>query len=95
MANGRGRMTAAGRAAIAAGLVMAGWLGAPAQAEGSNDALLRLLQVLRDRGSISASEYEEIRLVAEAGEARGPVSAPVPAAVVPKPAVPPQPMAAT
>jgi hypothetical protein len=94
MANGRGRMTAAGRAAIAAGLVMAGWLGAPAQAEGSNDALLRLLQVLRDRGSISASEYEEIRLVAEAGEARGPVSAPVPAAVVPRPAVLQQPVAA-
>ncbi len=32
------------------------------------DALLRLLQVLRDRGSISAAEYEELRLVAGASE---------------------------
>lgn len=33
--------------------------------EAQNEALLRLLQVLRDRGSISAQEYEEIRKVAE------------------------------
>ena len=47
------------------------WLGtvAPATAQAPNDALLRLLQVLRDRGSISAQEYDEIRLVA-AGPAR-------------------------
>ncbi len=34
--------------------------------DASNDALLRLLQVLRDRGSISAQEYDDIRLLAEA-----------------------------
>src|SRR5688572_16679971 len=33
--------------------------------EAQNEALLRLLQVLRDRGSITAQEYEEIRKVAE------------------------------
>jgi len=35
----------------------------PARAE--NEALLRLLQVLRDRGSITPQEYEEIRSLAE------------------------------
>ena len=52
------------------------WLGtvAPAAAQAPNDALLRLLQVLRDRGSISAQEYDEIRLVA-AGPS--PAAAPV------------------
>lgn len=39
-------------------------LAPPAKAQ--NVALLRLLQVLRDRGSITAQEYEEIRKVAEA-----------------------------
>ena len=34
--------------------------------QAQNEALLRLLQVLRDRGSITAQEYEEIRKVAEA-----------------------------
>lgn len=46
--------------AVAAILMMA----SPAAAQ--NEALLRLLQVLRDRGSITAQEYEEIRKVAEA-----------------------------
>jgi hypothetical protein len=41
-------------------------------AEAANEALLRLLQVLRDRGSISADEYEEIRKVAVAPEAQTP-----------------------
>jgi hypothetical protein len=49
---------------------------ASARAEASNDALLRLLQVLRDRGSLTAQEYEEIRKVAEAPE---PAAAPPPA----------------
>ena len=40
----------------------------PAEAA-ANPALLRLLQVLRDKGSISAQEYEEIRAVAESPEA--------------------------
>src|SRR5687767_2104705 len=56
---------------------------APAAAQAPNDALLRLLQVLRDRGSITAQEYEEIRLVA-AG----------PLAPSPPPAATPPPMAA-
>lgn len=43
-------------------------------ADGSKVALLRLLQVLRDRGSISAQEYDEIRLAAEAPD--NPASAP-------------------
>jgi hypothetical protein len=30
-------------------------------ADAQNEALLRLLQVLRDRGSITAQEYEEIK----------------------------------
>jgi len=37
----------------------------PMPAFASNEALLKLLQVLRDRGSISAEEYEEIRRTAE------------------------------
>src|SRR5688500_10511638 len=53
----------------------------PARAQASNDALLRLLQVLRDRGSITAQEYDEIRLVAS-----GP---PAPAAPIPAPAATP------
>ncbi|MGE0361752.1 MAG: porin [Vicinamibacterales bacterium] len=55
-----------------------------AAAEGSNEALLRLLQVLRDRGSITAQEYDEIRLLADAPEAAAP---PGPAAAPTAPAV--------
>ena len=64
--------------------VVALWLGtvAPATAQAPNDALLRLLQVLRDRGSISAQEYDEIRLVA---------AGPAPAAAAARPASPPAP----
>jgi hypothetical protein len=40
--------------------------GAPARAQGTNDALLRLLRILRDKGSITADEYEELRLAAGA-----------------------------
>ena len=59
------------------------WLGtvAPAAAQAPNDALLRLLQVLRDRGSITAQEYEEIRLVAA-----GPAAPSQPRAAAPAPA---------
>jgi hypothetical protein len=60
-------------------------------ADASNDALLKLLQVLRDRGSLTAKEYEDIRLVAEAGEPAPPkadAAAPVPAqSPAPAPAV--------
>jgi hypothetical protein len=34
----------------------------------TSGAMLRLLQVLRDRGSITAAEYDELRLLAEAPE---------------------------
>jgi hypothetical protein len=58
------------------------WLAtvAPSAAQAPNQALLRLLQVLRDRGSITAQEYDEIRLVAAGtGEpVRPPAAAPPP-----------------
>lgn len=57
------------RVLAAAVLVTALW---PDRAESANDALLRLLQVLRDRGSISPQEYEDIRRVAEAPEVPAP-----------------------
>lgn len=52
-------------------MVAVGLLGAlprPAHAA-PNDALLKLLAVLRDRGSITTQEYDAIRLVAEAPDA--------------------------
>ncbi|MEZ5288939.1 MAG: porin [Vicinamibacterales bacterium] len=36
-----------------------------ARASASSDALLKLLRILRDRGAITAAEYEELRLAAE------------------------------
>ncbi len=51
-------------------------LGQPRPALAANPALLRLLQVLRDKGSISAQEYEEIRAVAELPEAPAAAAAP-------------------
>lgn len=55
-----------------------------ATAQPSNDALLRLLLILRDRGSISAAEYDELRLAAG-----GPAPTATPAAAPPAPAAPP------
>lgn len=40
----------------------------PAAAQSSNAALLKLLQILRDRGSITTAEYDELRQVAGATE---------------------------
>lgn len=60
---------AAARPAAIGAVAMAMWLACASAAEASNDALLRLLQVLRDRGSISSAEYDEIRLVAKASDA--------------------------
>jgi hypothetical protein len=54
---------------LAALLTATAVLGQPRPAAAANPALLRLLQVLRDKGSISAQEYEEIRAVAEAPDA--------------------------
>ena len=70
-----------GRVVGAAAIILCGWTTAAFAAEGQNDALLRLLQVLRDRGSITAAEYDEIRLVATA-------AAPAAAAPTPAPAPP-------
>lgn len=66
---------------VAAALSLAA--AAPVRAQGSNDALLRLLRILKDRGSITADEYEELRVAAG-----GPPA--VPAAAAP-PAPPPDP----
>ena len=45
--------------------------------EAQNEALMRLLQVLRDRGSISAQEYDEIRKVAESPQSPATTNQPV------------------
>ena len=71
---------------VAVGLMTLGLaLGCPGSSEAANEALLKLLEVLRDRGSISAAEYDMIRTVAEA-----PVT---PAAVASPAAAPAQPPA--
>jgi hypothetical protein len=52
-------------------------LGAPSAAEAaSSDALLRLLQVLRDRGSISETEYDDLRALAETPDGAATPAAP-------------------
>lgn len=68
-------------------LALAAALLVPAPAFASNEALLKLLQILRDRGSITAEEYEEIRRVAEEP---GPTVAiePAPAVLPTPPALP-------
>jgi hypothetical protein len=50
-------------AVAAAGLLL------PASAYASNEAMLKLLRILRDRGSITSQEYEELRLATETPEA--------------------------
>lgn len=61
-----------------------------ANAQTSNDTLMRLLQILRDRGSISAEEYEELRRsatgppVGETGRQAVPESLPTPAPAPPE-----------
>jgi hypothetical protein len=68
-------------------MVMAGFLATPAEA--SNEALLKLLAVLRDRGSISAADYEDIRRAAETesevGSPIGLPTTPAASATVPVP----------
>lgn len=59
----RGRQSGLARVAwLIGGLLLA----STHDAYASNDALLKLLEILRNRGSISAEEYEQIRLVADA-----------------------------
>lgn len=50
-----------------------------ARSEAANEALLKLLQVLRDRGSISQAEYDAIREVAESPDAAATSNRPTPA----------------
>ena len=52
-------------------LMVAVLCGAPLHAQEPTDPLLKLLQVLRDRGSISAEEYEQIRTMAETSAGQG------------------------
>lgn len=54
-------------------------VGQPRPALAANPALLRLLQVLRDKGSITAQEYDDIRAVADQPDT--PVAPPAAAAV--------------
>lgn len=70
---------AAARRSVVVALALVAVFGHSASAAGatSTEALLRLLQVLRDRGSITAQEHDEIRLLADAPEAP---PAPAPAA---------------
>ncbi|MGE0450326.1 MAG: porin [Vicinamibacterales bacterium] len=61
-------------------LALGVWLALGGRADASNEALLKLLQLLRDRGSITAAEYEEIRVVADAEtQESGAVATPTPA----------------
>ena len=54
---------------MAFGVLVCGLIcGLAGAAEASDEALLILLQVLRDRGSITAEEYENIRQAAETGK---------------------------
>ena len=52
-------------------------LGFAPPVEAQNEALLRLLQVLRDRGSITAQEYDDIRKVAESPQSPATTTVPV------------------
>jgi len=56
----------------------AGLLLPASNAFASNEAMLKLLRILRDRGSITAEEYEELRLSAEAPGAPPPSAVTVP-----------------
>ena len=51
---------------VVAAVLVLGTSRASLAGDASNDALLRLIRVLRDRGSITAQEYDDIRLLAEA-----------------------------
>jgi len=86
------RRTLSFRVLLAAVLALAG---PTFSAEASNPALLKLLKVLKDRGTLTAQEYDDLVAAAQAESA--PVAAaptvaatvPNPAAVVPAPATPP------
>ena len=54
------------RSACVAACTAASLLLPASNAHASNEAMLKLLRILRDRGSITAEEYDELRLSAEA-----------------------------
>ncbi|MGE0029380.1 MAG: porin [Thermoleophilia bacterium] len=54
---------------MTAALAAAMFVAPTARAYAGNEAMLKLLRILRDRGSITAEEYEELRLAAEQPEA--------------------------
>lgn len=69
---------------VAAALLLTVFTALPVSAGTSNDALLKLLQVLRDRGSISADEFDAIRSLADApATPPAPVTAPRPGGPAP------------
>jgi Phosphate-selective porin O and P len=67
---GRGR--AGRRVSVAIAVALLWSAPGPARAQTADPALLRLLQVLRDRGSISAQEFEDIRALADRTQAPAP-----------------------
>lgn len=74
---------AAPKLSLPRGVLLAALLGLAPQALADEQAMLRLLKVLRDQGTITAAQYEELRLAAEADK-KGPALAPASEA---KPAV--------
>ena len=81
----RGASTCSKSLTLAALMALA-VLGQPRPVQAANPALLRLLQVLRDKGSLSAQEYEDIRAVADQPDALTAPPTPVPAPAPPTPA---------
>lgn len=73
-------LAVAGRTLPMAAIVL--WA-SPAQA--ANEALIRLMQVLRDRGSITAAEFDEIKKVADASDAAAAQGPPAATTVVSAP----------
>jgi hypothetical protein len=70
--------------AVGVALVMTFALGS--RAEASNEALLKLLAVLRDRGSISAADYDDLRKAAETESSAASVASGASVSVVQTPA---------
>ncbi|MCC7032547.1 MAG: porin [Acidobacteria bacterium] len=74
------------RSVLIAAIAVAMLVAPTARAFAGNEAMLKLLRILRDRGSITPQEYEELRLAAEQPEA---APAPTVAAGTPRTATAP------